>query len=221
MRRLVLLLTVSCLGWPGVLRGWTQRAAASAEAAGFALGSWQRAPALEPTAETVGDSETRPADFSARPDLAASPGLGIQPEVEVLPAPVQATMKRRTASSPSSNASSANSMAPRRGLRVRSDTVLRLAKVRVIPEGTYVAPDQRRPGGMRLSGVGGLGVGLAEGDVLSHVGGAPVTSRSAVVTAVLQARARRASEISALFWRDGEPWRLVVEMPYLPESKTL
>lgn len=217
MRRFVLLLTVSCLGWPGVMQGWAQQAAVQAEAAGFALGSLERSPVVDQALE---HAAPHPAELSTRPAPA------IQPEIEVLEPEESAALspgvvKRRLASPPPTRASSANAVAPRRGLRVRSNTVLQLANARAIPEGTYVEPDRGRPGGMRLSGVGVLGVGLADGDVLSHVGGAPVTSRSAVVTAVLQARARRASEISALFWRDGEPWRLVVEMPYLPESKTL
>jgi S1-C subfamily serine protease len=65
-----------------------------------------------------------------------------------------------------------------------------------------------------LQGVSGLGVGMQDGDVITSVAGAGVSTRSEIVTAVMHARARRAKEISAVFWRAEVPWSLVVEMPY-------
>ncbi len=109
----------------------------------------------------------------------------------------------------------------KKGLRVSAATVLRLANARAVPQGAYQPPTNQHPGGMLLQGVSAMGVGLQDGDVLSHVAGTPANSRSAVVSAVLAARAKRAQAISATFWRNGEPWRLIVEMPYLRGPRTV
>jgi hypothetical protein len=105
--------------------------------------------------------------------------------------------------------------APERGLRVSAQVVLRLARSGVRPSGTLVKASQACPAGLRLSGVGGLGVGLRDGDILTHAAGRPATSRADVVGAVIGARGARQREVSGRFCRDGEPWNLVVEQPYL------
>jgi hypothetical protein len=107
---------------------------------------------------------------------------------------------------------------PKRGLRVSQARVLGLARTGVIPTSRFVAATATRPAGLELAGVSGLGIGMREGDVLTHVAGVPVSERGQVVNLVLQARARRAAQISARFSRDGEPWMLVVDLPY-PEAK--
>jgi hypothetical protein len=105
--------------------------------------------------------------------------------------------------------------APQRGLRVSAPVVLRLARSGVRPSGTLVKASNGCPAGLRLSGVGGLGVGLRDGDVLTHTAGRPATSRADVVGAVIGARGARQREVSGRFCRDGEAWNLVVEQPYL------
>jgi hypothetical protein len=59
-----------------------------------------------------------------------------------------------------------------------------------------------------------LGVGLRDGDVLTEAAGTPALSPGDVISTVLAARGRSAREVSGVFWRDGEPWFLVVEQPY-------
>jgi hypothetical protein len=103
----------------------------------------------------------------------------------------------------------------RRGIFISSATVLRLASGASMPNAVPVPGAGNRPAGLRLVGVGGLGVGMRDGDVLTRVFGGPVTSVGAVVQGVIAARARHAPEISAEFWRDGEPWSLTVQQPYL------
>lgn len=100
------------------------------------------------------------------------------------------------------------------GLYVRAATVLRLAEAGVRPTGAPVPALGARPAGLALDGVGGLGVGLRNGDVLTEVAGAPAISPGAVVGAVLAVRGRRGPAVSGLVWRGGEVWQLVVEMPY-------
>lgn len=108
----------------------------------------------------------------------------------------------------------------RRGLRVREATILELARARAIPSAVGTPAQGLRPAGLRFVDVEGLGVGLKNGDVLTRVAGVPALNRGAVVGAVIAAREAKAPAIHAEFWRDGTPWQLVVEMPYLPEPAT-
>lgn len=101
-----------------------------------------------------------------------------------------------------------------RALRISGATVLRLANQGVRPRGIPVASDGRRPAGLRLVGVSGLGVGLRDGDVLTSAEGVSARSASDVVSVVVAARGQGAPAVGGVFWRDGEPWRLVVEQPY-------
>ena len=107
---------------------------------------------------------------------------------------------------------------PERGLRVSAKTVLRLAQSGARPGGTPVPASRGCPAGLRLSGVSGLGVGLRDGDVLTHAAGRPAKSRAEVVGAVIGARGALEREVSGRFCRDGEAWNLVVEQPYLDSS---
>jgi hypothetical protein len=116
------------------------------------------------------------------------------------------------------SAARAKLAAPKKGLRVSTERVLRLARAGAVPSSQFVAAGPTRAAGLRLLGVSALGIGMQDGDVLTHVAGVPVTDRGQVVNLVLHARARRAAQISARFSRDGETWLLVVDLPY-PEPK--
>jgi hypothetical protein len=102
-----------------------------------------------------------------------------------------------------------------RGIWVPASTVLRLANSGVRPRGYPVGATAERPAGIALAGVGALGIGLQDGDVLTTAAGRPARSPGDVVGAVLASRGAGAKQISGRFWRDGEPWQLVVEQPYL------
>lgn len=106
------------------------------------------------------------------------------------------------------------------GVFVSASTVLALASRGVVPRGVPVEASGARPAGLRLVGVGALGVGLRDGDVLTSVLGAPAASFAAVVSAVVQARARHARVISGEFWRDGRGHPLSVEQPYAASAPT-
>jgi hypothetical protein len=67
--------------------------------------------------------------------------------------------------------------------------------------------------------VSALGIGLIDGDVLTHAGGRPATSASSVIGMILGARAKRIPELSGRFWRKGEVWNLSVEQPYVGAPK--
>ncbi len=92
--------------------------------------------------------------------------------------------------------------------------MLRLVNSGVIPEGRPVPRTAQRPGGIRLSGVQALGIGLEEGDVLTEVEGRSVAEEAQVIATVVSALARRAPTISGAFFRRGERWSLIVEIPY-------
>lgn len=120
------------------------------------------------------------------------------PEPETLPAPMN--VKR---------------LVPQKGIRVREAVVLRLANGGVRPTGIPVPARGTRPAGVALVGVSALGIGLQDGDVLVSAAGRPTLAAGDVVGVVIGSRAHRAAEISGRFYRDGEPWNLVVEQPYV------
>jgi hypothetical protein len=100
------------------------------------------------------------------------------------------------------------------GIFVDATTVLRLANSGVVPDGRLVPARASHPAGISLLNVSALGVGLHDGDVLTEVEGQPVRSKSQVVALVLVGRQRHVPTMSGVFYRDGAPWRLTVEMPY-------
>jgi S1-C subfamily serine protease len=103
------------------------------------------------------------------------------------------------------------------GIFIGKDTVLRLARAGTVPGATPVAPTAKHPGGLLLIGVGALGLGLSDGDILTEVEGQAVRSEGQVVGLVVGARSRHAEQVSAVVFRTGvgERWSLVVAMPYL------
>jgi hypothetical protein len=124
-------------------------------------------------------------------------------EAEPVEAPRPRAMKRAPAP------------AAQKGVYVRANAVLRLARVGARPSGVPVRATADRPAGLALVGVSGLGVGLSDGDILTHAGGVPARSPGQVVGLVISARGARAGQISGRFWRRGEYYDLVVEQPYL------
>jgi hypothetical protein len=106
-------------------------------------------------------------------------------------------------------------LVPQKGIRVREAAVLRLANAGARPTGIPVPARGTRPAGVALVGVSALGIGLRDGDILVSAAGRPTLSSSDVVGVVIGSRAHRVSEISGRFYRDGEPWNLVVEQPYV------
>jgi hypothetical protein len=102
-----------------------------------------------------------------------------------------------------------------KGLFVSADKVLHLARAGVRPAGIPVDSAGARPGGLILTGVGGLGLGLQDGDILTHALGQPAVSEAAVVGAIIRARGARQPQLSGRVWRHGRSFALVVAQPYL------
>ena len=102
-----------------------------------------------------------------------------------------------------------------RGLFVSAAAVLVLAQQGARPSGIPVPSSGARPAGLMLVGVSQLGVGLRDGDILTHALGRPAVSEAAVVGAVIRARGARQSQLSGRIWRDGKTFPLVVAQPYV------
>lgn len=100
---------------------------------------------------------------------------------------------------------------------VGRNTVLGLANSGARPRGVPVPATALRAAGLKLVGVGGLGVGLRDGDVLTRAVGQPALSSGAVIGAVLKARAQRTPVLEGEFFRGAQRWLIRVEQPYLPE----
>jgi hypothetical protein len=174
--------------------------ARAADAGGSALGA-----ALSAIAGVVG-SEQQPVDDESEEDFQV-PGATLAVENALF-----------GLSSPSQKKSKGVRTVPKTPtLFVSADTVLRLSERRATPRGIRVPADGARPAGLRLVGVAGLGVGLRDGDVLTKALGQPALSSSAVVRAILVARANRVKVLDGEFYRGRERWILRVEQPYLDE----
>jgi len=98
---------------------------------------------------------------------------------------------------------------------VPQSAVVRLAEAHAMPRAVPVPARGNRPAGLRLIGVGALGIGMRDGDVLTEVLGTPVSSTGQVIQMVIQARGRRERVISGKFYRGEVPLSVVVEQPYI------
>jgi hypothetical protein len=106
-----------------------------------------------------------------------------------------------------------------RSIFISAQKVLELSETRVAPKGVRVPAKGARPAGLELHGVEGLCTGLRDGDVLTRALGQPALSSSAVVRAILVARANRVKVLEGEFYRGTERWTLRVEQPYLDENR--
>ena len=184
------------------------QAATSLRALDHMFGSIRRA---EPNPDSAPASETQP---TATLESGESPSKGETATAEN-PSP-RTTAAARSPAPQSTTVPSTGSAppTPARGIYVAADRVLELANSGVRPSGSFAPGTDHRPEGIVLSGVSSLGIGVQDGDVLTHVAGRHVRTRGAVVAAVIAARGKRADAIGGRFWRDGEAWQLSVEMPY-------
>ncbi|HTQ03809.1 MAG TPA: hypothetical protein VMI54_08120 [Polyangiaceae bacterium] len=100
---------------------------------------------------------------------------------------------------------------------VSQKAVLGLANSGARPHGAFVPANAVRPAGLRLTGVSALGIGLLDGDVLTRAVGQPATATSAVIQAVLAARAHHAAVLEGELWRGAQRFVIRVEQPYVDE----
>jgi hypothetical protein len=104
-------------------------------------------------------------------------------------------------------------------LFVSKEAVLGIAATGARPHGVPVPANGARPTGLKLAGVSALGLGVRDGDVLTRAVGQPALSTSAVINAVLVARAHHARVLEGELWRGTQRIILRVEQPYLGERR--
>ncbi len=105
------------------------------------------------------------------------------------------------------------------GVFVSRQRVLAAADAGIRPSGSPVPATTWRPAGLALSGVGALGVGLRDGDVLTRAGGA-ATSEGAIVGEVIWALRHRAKAMTGEAWRGRQKIVITVELPELVKVDT-
>jgi hypothetical protein len=102
-------------------------------------------------------------------------------------------------------------------ISVPSARVLDWVRAKKIPKGRMALASPWLPAGISIGGISRFGLGLVESDRLVRVEGAPVTDASQVISAVLSALGRGASQISGEFVRATEKGprtiRLIVQLP--------
>jgi hypothetical protein len=199
MRRYLLLALLAALPVPAVAWGVIRLADHMGDSLGSALAC----------AASLGPG-SRPARGAHRSELLLRPR-----PLPVAPLQVQEAGRGRLVSRAGAGRVAAQNPLLARGIRVSASTVLRLANNGARPTGAPVAPSGARPAGLLLSGVGALGIGMRDGDILTDAGGRPALSEGDVVGVVIASRGQRVPTISGRFWRNGEPWQLLVEQPYL------
>lgn len=148
--------------------------------------------------------------------------------VEPAPAPDALTEEEPVAVSPGALPVSGNLAAPRRGqaraaprakpesLFVSQAQVLALSQRAALPRGAFVPQTPEHPAGLRLAGVGALGIGVQDGDILVEALGIAPRAPGELIGAILQARAKNTRFLSGTLWRRGNTFRITVEQPYLP-----
>lgn len=189
----------------------------------LALGAWGSAHVAERVGAALVQALSAVASFVATSERKEPEPEGFDDfSLEATQVPVAIalpTEPRAAKGRPAQRGAKAKGQAQERSLFVSAATVLRLAETRARPRGAPVKADGVRPAGLRLVHVAELGVGLRDGDVLTRAVGQPALSTSAVVRAVLLARAKGARVLEGEFWRGGERWVLRVEQPYPGERE--
>ena len=101
-----------------------------------------------------------------------------------------------------------------RAIHIDTSTVLCIAQMGIQPSGKPVPPKGKRPAGIALFGVGALGVGVLDGDVLTEVLGQPVRSQFQVIAMVMAARSANMSTVTGTLWHGMRAYSVAVDQPY-------
>ena len=102
---------------------------------------------------------------------------------------------------------------PSGGILVRRNVVRAAVKRGVRPSTTPVAASGDRPAGLAVYGWSAAGAGLADGDIITRVGGRTPTSVDDVVIAVAGAYKTKSYVVSGQIWRNGRILAVTVELP--------
>ena len=141
----------------------------------------------------------------------------------LVPFSVIALESRRAASSESApdTKSHQQSTKTKPSIHVSASKVLCLAQQGSEPSGKPTPAKGKRPAGVALYGVSGLGIGAMDGDVVTEVLGQPVRSVAQGIMLIIAARAAQRPVITGTIWRGSRPISVAVEQPYtVPDCST-
>ncbi|MBI4702924.1 MAG: hypothetical protein HY744_17545 [Deltaproteobacteria bacterium] len=119
---------------------------------------------------------------------------------------------------PGRSVSASRAAASPGGVLVRARRTQAAIDTGMRPTGSAAPASGPRPAGLVLHGIGVLGVGVRDGDVVTSVGGTPATSEGAIVRAVAGALYAGARGITAELWRGEQRFPLTVEFPVVREG---
>lgn len=181
----------------------------------FALGAWTSARAAERAGADAAVALSAVAVLARAADVSAEPESESEPQLVVIPAQYEVLAEPAAPQGKGRNGAKKARPVATPVVFVSQKTVLGLANARAMPRGALVAANGVRPAGLRLSGVGALGIGLQDGDVLTRALGQPATATGVVIQAVLVARAHHAAVLEGEFWRGAQRYVIRVEQPYV------
>ena len=147
--------------------------------------------------------------------LAASWDWSQEADVEP-PAPLSPVLLEQALVGSTELVGKASSRRRPRALWVGSRRVVQLMKQAVMPSSQAVPATHFRPPGLQVRGVGAMGIGARDGDVLTEVAGQRVQSHAAVIALVLQVHGAGHRAVSGTFWRGMKKWTITVELPREP-----
>jgi hypothetical protein len=103
---------------------------------------------------------------------------------------------------------------PGGSIEIAADRLARLTEKQLQNVNASDAVDvSGRPLGARLHGVGGLGVGLADGDVITSIDGRTTANAGDATTAALGAYMSGEATVHGTLLRDGKTLRVTVHVP--------
>ena len=102
---------------------------------------------------------------------------------------------------------------PSGGILVRRDVVRAAVQRGIRPSASPVPATEDRPAGLVVYGWGAAGAGLADGDIITMVGGRQPTSVDDIVIAVAGAYKSPHKVVSGQIWRKGRILAVTVELP--------
>jgi hypothetical protein len=130
-----------------------------------------------------------------------------------VPDTTRALRERPAVSAPVPRRQTATKPKPSGGILVRREVVRAAVARGIRPSANPVAATDERPGGLVVYGWGAAGAGLADGDIITLVGGRVPTSVDDVVIAVAGAYKGKSPAVSGQVWRNGQVLAVTVELP--------
>jgi hypothetical protein len=166
----------------------------------------------------IGRGLPSPASLRPAPEVELSPDFGSDELAELELAWLSVDAAPGTKPAKHAKKGHHTARPPELSIHIDEKRLVELSRNRSIPAGRPVPAKGVRPAGIALFGVGGYGVGLKDGDVLTAVEGRSVEAEGQVVGIVMVMLARHARRISGEFWRGDRRGSIVVDVPIVQLS---